>query len=370
MKNKTNITEMIPGDNVSTSVTSTPVPATPLPSSNTQKGPSVTISSDTAKKSPDLVNKLTKDKLNISIVDESIEPEAVIAPQDDATIKYLSNVKDNKTGEVSLPFIINNEKYRMVRAVTPSKEIIMGVGCIDETDKNNIKISHVHTIEEFEESIVKPIMEKEAMMQQEAMFGGDIEPKVEAKKEKDQGSLNLGEFKHFMVNEKSGKFRKFKNIVELASAVMNEDEKYMPIKEFRKYFENKVFGGKREPEMNIVEIAPTGEDSDEQMNIKAKKLMTVISSKIPQNVIKTINTPVAKREVIAAFAELIGVTRRDLPNLVNGLKDLVSTPIQPQAPAATGTAPIAEKKLFTKTELTESLLKPKVIKTIKVKDIK
>jgi hypothetical protein len=220
------------------------------------------------------------------------------------------------------------------------------------------------------------------MMQQEVMFGNDIEEKVKPKVEpkKEQESLNLSEFKHYLVNEKSGKFRKFKNIVELAAAVMAEDEKYMPIKEFRKFFENRVFGGKKESETNLMEVAPTGEETDEEMNAKAKKLMVMISKRIPSNVIETIKTPVAKREVIAAFAELIGVPRQGLPSLINGLKDLAKTkPTVGATPAASTAAPLppenelaplSERKVMTKAELTESLLKPKVIKTIKVKDIK
>jgi hypothetical protein len=166
---------------------------------------------------------------------------------------------------------------------------------------------------------------------------------------------------------------------------MDKEEKYMPIKEFRKFFENRVFGGKKESEMNIMEVAPTGQETDEEMNQKAQKLMMMISKRIPSNVIETIKTPIAKREVIAAFAELIGVPRQGLPGLINGLKDLAKgkptagAPAAGTAQAATGAAPLPpenalaplnEKKVITKAELTESLLKPKVIKTIKVKDIK
>lgn len=314
--------------------------------------------------------------------DEIIEPEAVITPQDDATIKYLSNVRDSKTGKVSQPFTIGAQKYQMVRGITPSKQIVMAVFCHNDFDDagNNI----IHPIEHFEKTIVQPMMEKESMLQHEAMFGNDFEVQKEVKiqPKKEQESLNLSEFKHYLVNEKTGKFRKFKNIVELAAAVMAEDEKYMPIKEFRKFFENRVFGGKRESEMNLMEVAPTGEESDEEMNQKAQKLMAMIAKRIPSNIIDTIKTPVAKREVIAAFSELIGVPRQGLPNLINGLKDLAKTKPTtgaPAAPAAPGTtplpadnqlAPVSEKKIMTKAELTESLSKPKVIKTLKVKDIK
>lgn len=312
--------------------------------------------------------------------DETLEPEAVITPQDNATIKYLSNVRDSKTGKVSQPFTIGIQKYQMVRGITPSREVIMAVFCHDETDDEGNNV--IHPIELFEKTIVQPMMEKESMIQQEVMFGNDIEletevkPKIESEP-KGMDSLNLSEFKHYLVNEKSGKFRKFKNIVELAAAVMAKEEKYMPIKEFRKFFESRVFGGKKESEMNLMEVAPTGEESDEEMNAKAKKLMVMISKRIPSNVIETIKTPVAKREVIAAFAELIGVPRQGLPGLINGLKDLAKIKSTSPTAAATPTAStelapagVAERKVMTKSELTESLSQPKVIKTIKVKDIK
>ena len=46
---------------------------------------------------------------------------------------------------------------------------------------------------------------------------------------------------------------------------------------------------KKRPEQ-INEVIPTGEENDEEMNVKAKKLMNLISKKIPSNVITTITT--------------------------------------------------------------------------------
>ncbi len=304
--------------------------------------------------------------------DGVLEPEAVITPQDNETIKYLSNIRDKKTGKISQPFTIGTQKYQMVRG-TCNNQIVMAVFSHDETDDNGQNI--IYPTDIFEKTIVQPMMEKESMLQHETMLGNDFEPEKDVKLQpkKEQESLNLSEFKHYLVNEKSGKFRKFKNIVELAAAVMGEDEKYMPIKEFRKFFENRVFGGKKEVEMNLTEVAPNGEETDEEMNQKAQKLMVMISKRIPSNVIDTIKTPVAKREVIAAFAELIGVPRQGLPSLVNGLKDLAksnSTSDTTPLPTDNNLTPLTEKKVITKAELAESLLKPKVIKTIKVKDIK
>ena len=174
------------------------------------------------------------------------ESEVLIEPQDKATIKYLSNIKDVKTNKVSQPFIIRDKKYQMVRGIRPSKEIVMGVFCYDDINESGENV--IHEIEYFEENMVKPVMEEEAMMGNDMELESkvNVEPEMETKKvdiEKGHDSLNLSEFKHYLVNEKTGKFRKFKTIVELAAAVMAENEKYMPIKEFRKFFKYLVKGG-------------------------------------------------------------------------------------------------------------------------------
>jgi hypothetical protein len=234
---------------------------------------------------------------------ESTNENEVIGPKDPETIKYLSNVIDKNTGDISKPFTISDKKYQMVRGQNQSGEIVMGVYCFDEMGEDGDNI--IYPMEYFEENIAKPM--KEAMA------------KEIKEVDKTENSLGLGEFRHYIVNEKTGKFRKFKTIEELARANMGEEERYMTIREFKKFFESRVFGSKK----NIVsEINPTGEESDEEMNIKAKKLMDIIKKRVPSNVISTIKTPVARREVIAAFAEMIGVPRTGLAELISGLKDL------------------------------------------------
>lgn len=265
-------------------------------------------------------------KVNIVPIDKKImETDGVIEPQDRATIKYLSNVKDAETGEVSQPFSIGDKRYQMVRALTPDNNVIMGVYCFDDMDDSGNNI--VHDMQYFEENIANPM--KEA-----------VEMPNEVKKQ--DSTLGLGEYRHYIVNEKTGKFRKFKTIEELAKATMNEEERYMGIREFKKYFEGKVFGPKKHM---VSEVTPTGEESDEEMNVKAKKLMDLIKKRIPSNIVDTIKTPVAKREVIAAFAEMIGVPRNGLSQLIGGLKDM--------------------SKANTQQPVTES----KVKRIIKVKDI-
>jgi hypothetical protein len=262
--------------------------------------------------------------VNVTVVDEMIEP------QDAATIKYLSNVKDPESGQIAQPFNINNKKYQMVRGMTPDKNIVLGVYCFDELNEDGSNM--IYQVDEFENNIAKPMLEMEKLTTESENKSSEPE------------SLNLGEYKHFVVNEKNGKFKKFKTIPELAATTMLEDERYMGLQEFKKFFENRVFGAPKRKE--LAEVGLTGQESDEEMTIKAQKLMGLIQKRIPSNIIDTIKTnKIAQREVIAAFAELIGVPRNGLTNLVQGIKDL----------AKTGTQQVTESK---------------VIKTIKKKDIK
>ena len=106
------------------------------------------------------------------------------------------------------------------------------------------------------------------------------------------------------------------------------------------------------------------------MSVKAKKLMNLIEKRVPAGIFKTIRTPVAQRQVIAAFAEMIGVPRAGLSNLIAGLKDLAhnnmagtaSNPVkaQKQQAAATPAAP--------ETQATGAIQESK--KSIKVKNVK
>jgi hypothetical protein len=179
-------------------------------------------------------------------------------------------------------------------------------------------------------------------------------------------------YKHYLVNKQTNEVRKFKSIEEMISSNKLDEEEYMNVGRFKKHMNERLFGSSKKKVESLNEVTPTGEESDEEMNIKAKKLMDLIGKRIPQNIIKTITTPIAQREVIAAFAELIGVPRNGLNKLIAGLKDMAK---QQQGPAAqTGQVgqeqPITEKRVITKNQLTESLNTNKVIKTIKVKDIK
>jgi len=302
---------------------------------------------------------------------EEGNPEAIIQPQDKETIKYLSNVVDPNTGEISKPFNIDGKNYQMVRGVTPTKEIVIAVLCHDETDNHGEKL--IHPVDEFEKNIAIPMLQKE-----KEMASSMVEELSNKAKETYEGH------KHFLVHRETNEVRKFKTTRDLVSAGKIDEEDYMGLKEFRQHMNEKMFGKtKRINELDpaapvAAPAAPAvadDENDDVKMNQKAKKLMVLISKRIPENVITTIKTPVAKREVIAAFAELIGVPRNQLTKLITGLKDLSKAGVTAPATAATAapaaaTTPLTEKRIITKQELTEFLQERKVIKTFKIKDIK
>lgn len=289
--------------------------------------------------------------------DDSLEPEAIITPQDQSTIKYLSNVKDSNTGETSKPFTIADKIYQMIRGLDGDNEIVMAVFCHDDMDEEGNNI--IHSIEEFESKIALPMKERLEMESVE-LQGQDIQSTPDVQETSED---TYEGYKHYLVNRQTNEVRKFKTIEEMLSSNKLEEEEYMGVSKFKKHTNERLFGaGKRKVDA-LNEISPTGEESDEEMNAKAKKLMALIIKRIPKNIIDTIKTPVAKREVIAAFAEMIGVPRTGLSNLIGGLKVMSKQPDQPEQP-------VTESKVITKNQLIESLDINKVIKTIKVKDIK
>jgi len=235
---------------------------------------------------------------------------------------YLSDVKDLETNEISKPFTIDNKQYQMVRALTPDKKKVMGVYSLDETDENGENI--IYSVEDFEKNIAKNIKSEEGVVEPEGPEMNTIyateDISNDTKNSKDETHPSFEGYKHYIVNKKTKKARKFKTIEELAKASMTPDEEYMGIKNFKRYVDETLFGASKKKPM--VEVDNTISKDDIEMNKKAKKLMGMIKSKIPENIIKTIATPIAQREVIAAFAEMIGVPRNGLNSLISGIKDL------------------------------------------------
>lgn len=303
---------------------------------------------------------LSKDELkDLVVVDTDIdvdslftETDGIIEPQDQATIKYLSNVKDVNTGKVSQPFTIADKNYQMVRGVYPDGNVDMAVYCLDDMDDSGNNV--IYSIDEFEQKIALPMKERLEMEN----------TKIKSEDETYEG------YKHFFVNKKTNEVKKFKTIDEMLSCGKMKDEEYMSTPRFKKYKLEKLFGKRNrlnELGMDQANLQPAqGADdkkiatSGEDMHAKSEKLMDIIDDnpKI-QNSINTIKqNPKAQAEVIAAFAELVGVPRNGLTNLVSQIKDA------PKQQAA-------ESKVITKKSLEEGLkVKRNVIKTLKVKDIK
>jgi len=338
MKKKSNIVEMdtgTVGGEMGNTSTSTTTANKPTSSTSVKKHPTVHV------KKADL--KKTMDNL------KGVEADVVV-------LEYLSEVKDAENDEMSQPFTIAGKKYQMVRAITPKKEKVMGVYSFDEMNEDGR--NKIYSVEDFERNIAEKAIMETGVVEPDGPEAVTLNP-VEEKKE----SPSFVGHKHFIVNTKTGKARKFKSIEELAKAQMGEDEKYMGIREFKKFVDEALFGGSNRGMGVVNEVTPTGQESDEEMSAKAKKLMAMIAKRIPPNVLNTIKMPIAQREVIAAFAEMIGVPRNGLNKLVAGLKDLAKTGTNKPQPIEKGTEP-------TPANTQKPVAEGKIIKTIKVKDIK
>ena len=287
------------------------------------------------------------------------EIDNVIQPQDRATIKYLSNVKDAESGQIAQPFNLGDKKYQMVRGITPDKNVVMGVYCFDELNEDGSNM--IYHVDEFENKIARPMLEMEKLTTESE--NKSTEPE----------SLNLGEFKHFIVSEKTGKFKKFKTIPELAATTMLEDERYMGLREFKKFFENRVFGAPKRK--NLEEVEPMGQQPTQGQPAAPaqgqpaapapdiKRDVEILFTSISKNSnilnkIKKINNPIEKSQFLVKVADMIGLGLPKFAETVRTLKTQAKTrtPQQQAQPAVTQqTQPVTENK---------------VIKTIKKKDIK
>jgi hypothetical protein len=322
MKNKSNIIEMDAEMGGTSSTTS----SNPETSTSSKKKPTVYT------KKADL--KKTMDNL------KNIDADVIV-------LEYLSEVKDTESGKISQPFTIGDKKYQMVRAVTPTKEKVMGVYSFNDLNENGG--NKIYSVEYFEKNIAKKAIMETGVVEPEGPEAVTLNPMEEKE------NPSFAGYKHFIVNPKTGKAKKFKSIEELAKAQMGEGEKYMGIREFKKFVDESLFGAGGRGVGVVNEVTPTGQETDEEMNIKAQKLMAMISKRIPSSIIDTIKTnKVAQREVVAAFAELIGVPRNGLSQLITGIKDIAKTGTNKPAPD-NAQKPVTENK---------------IIKTIRVKDIK
>ena len=290
---------------------------------------------------------LSKDSESGPSISDLFETDAIIEPQDQATIKYLSNVKDVNTGKVSQPFTIADKNYQMVRGVYPDGNVDMAVYCLDDMDDSGNNI--IYSIDEFEQKIALP-MKKRLEMEN---------TKIESKDETYEG------YKHFFVNKKTNEVKKFKTIEEMLSCGKMKEEEYMSTPRFKKYMTEKLFGKRNrlnELGMDQADLQPTQgsqnnqnaglADDEDKLSGKAKLLIQKIDSITAvanaMDSVRDEGSDKAKAIVLSALAERIGVPQNKISTIVNTIKSIAKT----QPPVSEG---LKEKK--------------NVIKTIKVKDI-
>ena len=307
---------------------------------------------------------LSKDKEMGQSISDLFETDGIIEPQDQATIKYLSNVKDVNTGEVSQPFTIADKNYQMVRGIYPDGNVDMAVYCLDDMDDlgNNI----IHSIEEFEQKVALPMKERLELESQ----------KLKSDKDTYEG------YKHFFVNKKTNEVKKFKTIEEMLSCNKMEEEEYMPRTKFKRHMTEKLFGRNRINELgmdqaNLEPAQGTNNqdaglaDDEDKLSGKAKLLIQKIDSVTAvanaMDSVRDDGSDKAKAIVLAALANRIGVPMNKISVIVNTMKSLAKNPQQSMG----GDTQLSENKTVTKKSLEESLGKKRnVIKTLKVKDIK
>jgi CRISPR/Cas system CMR-associated protein Cmr5 small subunit len=312
--------------------------------------------------------KITGDKPETNSALSEDNSDTVIEPKDKSTIKYLSNVKDSKTGKISKPFTIGDKKYQMVRGTTPSNEIVMGVYCHDETDENGYNI--IHPIEYFEENIANPMKEQMGMVGQNIQSSPkqesiEITGNEKAFQDKDAfidylNLVGLEGYKHFFVNintgEIVGKFKSTKDMV-TSGIKLGPNEDYMDIKSLKRfrfgdYFKSNV----SEAPVDDVEGTNVG-----KLQSDVKKLANMIKTKFSIYLSK-LDKPIEQAQFLTAMADEIGVPLNKLSTIITSFKDIAKTEVSTQS--------LSEKKIISKRELEESIMPNRVIKTIKVKDIK
>lgn len=336
-----------------------------------------------------------------------IAEEGVIEPQDPATIKYLSNVKDSTTGEISKPFSIGNKKYQMVRGTLPSKEVVMGVYCHDDLNEAGENI--IHPVDHFEKNIAKPMKENgfdyaaaerehhdradfEAAEAKPSVKPVQTEPKPAVKKiEKEdfdyaaaerehhdradfeaaetkpktdtKDSLKLAEYKHFVIDKKTGKVRKFKKAEELAKANMTETETYMNLPQFKKHVDETLFG-KKEKKNEVSEDATTMPDKPDVTNA-IQQMVTRMKPFMDK-----INEPIEKIQFLVDLTKMMQLSPANYPMLVSALQKAGKSTFGKQTSIQTSQVGVNENKVITKNDLIKTTSNINVIRTIKFKDIK
>lgn len=272
-----------------------------------------------------------------------IEPQSVI--------NYLSKVKDMNTGEISKPFTIGDKNYQMVRGYDNNKKIVMGVMCLNELNEAGDNV--IHPIDYFESKIAGPMKETMGMM------GADIQVKptdedfnysTDELGHHDQKEwenyinlVDVGDAKIFFVDINSGKVMAgFNNTVEmLKSGVKLEDGQRLMN---RKQLMALRAGETIREAITLDEVEVDGTDVD-----KLKKDMSVLVGRISKmfgNYFAKLNSDLEKGAFLQTMAKILNVPEARIASIVKTYGNVAKE---------TPTQPIAESK---------------VIKVVKVKDLK
>lgn len=256
-------------------------------------------------------------------------------------LEYVSEVIDESTGELSKPFTIGAKNYQMVRAMGPDNSIVMGVYAFDEMDESgNCKIYEVN---EFE-AIAKSAINELGVQEPEGPEAATLNPLNDIGEKKTKETYPSFEgYKHFIVNEKLGKVKKFKTIQELAKAKMDTEETYMGIKEFKKYIDSALFGKRKmKEETTQTEVVPSN------ITTSVEKTMKLIGTKLTSSILQSIKqNPIAQEQIILAFAKQIGVPANRLSQLINGIKNLAQE-VNKQNPSTSqqGVTQVSERTII------------------------
>lgn len=300
---------------------------------NPKEKSSVTITSDKP-----LSSSSSSSSSSMSMASQMEENE-VIGPKDTETLKYLSNVLDKNTGEISKPFTISDKKYQMVRAKNLSGEVVMGVYCFDETDSSGDNL--IHTMEYFEENIAKPMKETFNYARAEKEYF-DKEDFMEYLNLKDVGDAKL-----FFINDETGEVvASFKNIADMATSgrKLASNEKLVN----RKQLKSIRFGKKLKENITLSEETVDGVNVGQlkgDVKILINKMVKMFG-----NYFAKLNTDIEKTVFLTNIAKIVGVPENRLSSLLTKYKDIAKdeTPVVP--------AQVTENK--------------KVIKVIKAKDLR
>jgi hypothetical protein len=265
-------------------------------------------------------------------------------------IKYLSNVKDPKSGEVSKPFTIGEKRYQMVRGKDSNKQVVMGVYCHDDINENGENI--IHPIEHFESNIARPMLEKEKAQTPIEEDGYDYSAEERGYHDKEAfiDYLNLRDlegYKHFFVDIKSGKVTgKFQTTREMMKSgqKLGPNEDYMDARTLKKF----RFGDYFKNDINETEETTSGTDLN-KLQSDVKKLSKLIKDKFSVALSK-LDKPIEQVQFLQSMANEIGVPMNKLSTLLSSFKDIATTGFEDK-PA------IAESKKMTKNQLIESLKK-------------